>query len=61
MRHRLSEQTALRVSPALDEALDRAVKASGELSPITRSDYIRAALEARLRADGFVGEPRRAP
>ena len=59
-RRRFSEHTGIRVSSALDEALDRAVRASGALNPITRSDYIRMAVEEKLRADGLVTLERRA-
>jgi predicted DNA-binding protein len=53
---RFSEETKVRVPPALNEALDRAVKANFT----TKSDYLRHALLVQLRADGvFLKETER--
>ena len=45
---RFTEETKVRVPPALNEALDRAVKAAFT----TKSDYLRHALLVQLKADG---------
>ena len=45
---RFSEETKVRVPAAMNEALERAVKAAFT----TKSDYLRHALLVQLRADG---------
>jgi predicted DNA-binding protein len=46
---RFSEETKVRMPPALNEALDRAVQARCT----TKSDYVRTAILQQLEADGM--------
>jgi hypothetical protein len=45
---RFSEETKIRVSPALNQALDLMVRAQF----CTKSDYVRRALVQQIKADG---------